>query len=62
MGKAIGAAVAPNAGDSQTVIVRWRLDGVRKDGMAVSSGDYQFPVTVCNGCLACPSGTTAAFC
>ena len=48
-------------GTSATVIVTFRVDGVRKDGMAVSTGDFQFPVTVCNGCIktdGCPPQAT----
>jgi hypothetical protein len=50
-------AAALGAGAPRTVVLGITLQGHTLDGARVDSGEWYFPVTVCNGCLATPTCT-----
>jgi hypothetical protein len=58
LGAQIGAAQAA-AGDTRRVVLGITLEGLTLDGARVDSGEWYFPVDVCNGCLQPASATCA---
>jgi hypothetical protein len=55
------AAAAVAAGETRRIVVGITLEGLTKDGARLDSGEWFFPIDICNGCLqpasvTCPTG------